>query len=128
MDQEGLPKGGLVASVRRLIDTVLALFQTRFELFTLELQEEKQRFIGIMIWACLGVAFAWMAMTFITLTIVYLFWENARLIVLALFALLYLSLTLVAVRALWVRLKKGKPFAATLEELKKDRACLNPKN
>jgi uncharacterized membrane protein YqjE len=128
MDEEGLPRGGLVASVRRLLDTGLALVQTRFELFTLELQEEKQRLVIILVCAGLAVAFAWMAVTFVTLTIVYLFWETARLVVLALFALLYLGLTLAMLYTIWARLKKGKPFAATLEELKKDRQCLNPKH
>lgn len=66
-----------------------------------------------------------MAVTFASLTLVYLFWESARLAVLGGLAGFYAA-ALVAIIIAFRRFlaRQPQPFAATLQEIKEDRACI----
>lgn len=116
---------GFVASLRSLADGVLASAQDRLELFSLELQEEKFRLIQMFVWISAGVFTAMMAATFASLTLVYLFWDSARLAVLVGLTLLYTGLLVAIVLALRGFLaRQPVPFAATLHEIGEDRSCI----
>ena len=80
---------GLLGSVRKLGDGLLALVQDRLALFSVELQEEKFRLVQTFIWISAAVFTGMMAVTFASLTVVYLFWESARLAALGGLTLLY---------------------------------------
>ena len=121
-------KPGVWASLKRLLDTLLATAQNRVELFAVELQEEKCRLVEAMLCAAAVAAFGMMTLTLVTFTVVILFWENGRLPALAGLSVLYLISTALAWRALQSRLKARSAFAGTLDELKKDRACLDSNN
>jgi uncharacterized membrane protein YqjE len=118
---------GYLNSLRSLADGILASAQGRLELFAVELQEEKYRLIQIFIWISAAVFTAMMVITFASLTLVYLFWESARLTVLGGLTLLYAG-TLVAIIVAFRRhlMRQPKPFAATLYEIGADRAGLRP--
>ena len=120
---------GLLGSFRTLGDSLLALLQNRLALFSVELQEEKFRLIQIFIWISAVVFTGVMAITFASLTLVYVFWESARLAVLGGLALLY-SGALVAIIVSFRRYvaRQPKPFAATLQEFTEDRACIRKPN
>src|SRR2546423_864954 len=112
---------GLVGSLRILGDSLIAGVQGRLELFSVELQEEKFRLIQIFVWISATVFTAMMAVTFASLTLVYFFWESARLAVLGGLAALYggaAAAIIVAFRRYLAR--QPKPFAATLQEIKED--------
>jgi uncharacterized membrane protein YqjE len=115
--------------LRGLADSLLGSVQDRFELFTVELHEEKFRLIQVFIWISAAVFCAVMAVTLASITIVYLFWETARIEVLATLTTVYVASF---VGVLWrFRLYLGrqpKPFSGTLNELKQDRACIRPQN
>jgi len=116
---------GFVASLRSLADGLLASAQDRLELFSVELQEEKFRLIQMFIWISAGVFTAMMAATFASLTLVYLFWDSARLAVLVGLTLLYTGLLVAIVLALRGFLaRQPVPFAATLHEIGEDRSCI----
>jgi len=119
---------GFLASLRTLGDALLGTAQDRLELFSIELQEEKFRLIQTFVWICASVFTGMMAITFASLTLVYLFWESARLAVLGGLALFYvgaLAAILLAFRRYLAR--QPKPFAGTRQELEEDRACIrNP--
>ena len=105
-------------------DGFLAALQQRFELLSVELQEEKFRFIQIVIWICAAGFACVMAMAFASLTLVYVFWESARLAVLGGLALFYTAALVFIVLGFRKYLaRQPAPFAATLQELKEDRAC-----
>jgi uncharacterized membrane protein YqjE len=116
---------GLLGSFRTLGDSLLALLQDRLALFSVELQEEKFRLIQIFIWISTAVFTGVMAVTFASLTLVYLFWESARLAALGGLTLLYAG-ALVAIVVAFRRYlaRQPKPFAATLQEITEDRACI----
>ena len=119
------PTTGYLATLRSLGDGLLGGLQERLELFTVELQEEKFRLIQIFVWICAAVFTGVMVITFASLTLVYLFWENARLATLGGLTVLYA----IAFFALVVGLRRflarqPQPFAETLHEIRDDRACI----
>jgi uncharacterized membrane protein YqjE len=120
---------GLLGSFRTLGDSLLATVQDRLALFSVELQEEKFRLIQTFIWISGAVFTGMMAITFASLTLVYVFWESARLAVLGGLTLLY-SGALVAIIVAFRRYlaRQPKPFAATLQEIGEDRACIRKPN
>src|ERR1700690_2837263 len=89
MDRDTPAHAGFVGSLRSLGDGLLASVEDRIELFSVELQEEKFRLIQTVIWICVAVFAGMMAITFASLTLVYLFWESARLAVLGGLAVAY---------------------------------------
>lgn len=129
MDPETPVPTGFLASFRSLGDVLLATVSDRLELFSVELQEEKFRLIRIFLWISAGIFAGMMAVTFASLTMVYLFWESARLAVLGGLAVFYAA-ALVAIIIAFRRFlaRQPQPFAATLQEIKEDRACIRTGN
>lgn len=123
------PSAGFSDSLRALGDGLLAGARDRLELFTLELQEEKYRLVQMMIWISAIIFTAMMAVAFASLTLVYLFWDAARLAALGGLTVLYsgsLALIVIAFRRYLAR--QRRPFAATLEEIEGDRACIRKRS
>lgn len=120
---------GFLGSIRALGDGVLASIQNRIELLALEVQEEKLRLIQAYVWISAAMFTGVLALVFGSLTLVYAFWETARLAVLGGLTLLYTGATIAIILAFRRYLRRQpKPFAATLEELKEDRACIRREN
>jgi len=116
---------GFVDSLRHLGDGLAASLQDRLELFSVELQEEKFRLIRTFLWISAAVFTAMMTLTFASLTVVYFFWPGARLAVLGGLTVLYaaaLGAIIFALRRYLAR--QPQPFAATLQEIGEDRACI----
>ena len=116
---------GFLGSLRTLGDGLLATVQDRLELFSVELQEEKFRLIQIFVWITAAIFTGVMAITFASLTLVYLFWGSARLAVLGGLAAFYagaLVVIIIAFRRFIAR--QPSPFSATRQEIGKDRACI----
>ena len=118
-----------LSSLRSLGDGLLASVQDRLELFTVELQEEKFRLVQTFVWICAAVFTGMMAITFASLTVVYLFWENARLAVLGGLTVFYAAALVAIVLAFRrFRARQPAPFTATLQELGEDRTCIRTKS
>ena len=129
MPSAGPDSPGFLGSFRVLGDAFLGSLQDRVELVSLELQEEKFRLIQTFIWISAAMFACAMALTFASLTLVYFFWESARLAVLGGLALLYSGAAVAIVVAFRRYLaRQPRPFAATIDELKEDRACIPREN
>jgi uncharacterized membrane protein YqjE len=129
MEPSTPPPEGYLSSLRTLGDGLLATVQDRLKLFTIELQEEKFRLVQTFIWISAAVFAGAMAVTFVSLVLVYVFWESARLPVLVGLALLYIASFLAIVSAFRRYLaRQPEPFSATLHEIGKDRACIRTEN
>lgn len=120
---------GLLGSIRGLADGLIGSVQERLDLLSIELHEEKYRAIQLFVWISAAVFSAILAITFISLAVVYLFWDEARLAVLIGFALLYTA----GFFGILSYLRKfistqPKPFQGTLGELQRDRACIRPES
>ena len=119
------PPEGYLGSLRSLGDALLSSVQDRLRLFTVELQEEKFRLVQTFIWISAAVFAGVMAITFASLTLVYVFWESARLAVLGGLALLYIAALVTIIVAFRRYLaRQPDPFAATLHEIGEDRECI----
>ena len=120
---------GFLDSLRTLGDGLMASVQDRLELFSVELQEEKFRLIQIFFWISAALFTGMMTVMFASLTLVYLFWDSARLAVLGGLTLLYGgSLVAIVLTLRRFLARQPKPFAATLEEIGEDRACIRTGN
>ena len=117
---------GFVHSFRRLLETFVAILESRLELASVELREEKARVLILL--ALAGVVFFGAAMTLITLTalVVVLCWAYAAW-TLAGFAVFYAVLAWLGYQALRRELRKPF-FDDTITQLKKDREWLVPRH
>ena len=129
MDRPPPAPSGLFESFRTLGDGLIASLQDRVELFSVELQEEKFRLIRTFVWISAAIFTGMMAVTFASLTLVYFFWDTARLGVLGGLTLLYTGIAVAIVIALRrFHARQPRPFAATLQEIEQDRACIRNGN
>lgn len=123
------PPVGFLESFRTLGEGLLGAVEERLQLISIELQEEKFRLIRIFFWISAAVFSGMMAITFASLTLVYLFWESARLMVLGGLTVFYatgLAIIILAFRRFLAR--QPSPFADTLHEIREDRACMRNGN
>jgi uncharacterized membrane protein YqjE len=116
---------GLLNSARTILDSGLGMVQSRVELFSAELQQERLRFFQTILYATALVTLGILALGLFTATIIFAFWESARLAVMSGLILLYFFGTVLLYRKLNDQLRKSRPFSATLEELKRDRDYLD---
>jgi uncharacterized membrane protein YqjE len=125
METAASNRPGFLGSFRALGDGLLATVHDRLELFSVELHEEKLRLVQTFIWISAAVFTGMIAITFASLTLVYLFWESARLAALGGLTLLYGAAFVAIITGFRRYLAcQPKPFAATLQEIGEDRACI----
>lgn len=119
---------GLMESLKRLACTLLAIFQTRLELLSNEMEEERLRIEQMLLYGSVALFFFGLAVMLLTAFFVVLFWDSHRLLVLSGFAALFFVAGLLAWNALRrVAREKSKLFSASLAELADDRVQLDPR-
>jgi uncharacterized membrane protein YqjE len=118
---------GPAKAFRRMAGTILAILQNRLELAGVELHESKLRFIEALMLAMAVFFLAAMALVFLSLTLVAVFWDY-RIYVLSALGLAFLLGSGILVFSLKKRIRGWpSPFASTIHELQKDRECLSPR-
>ena len=125
--RSGRPQG-ILGSLRRLVQTFLAIAQNRLELLLVEFQEERRQFFEALLLAGIVLVLGTMTLAVVTCTLVVLCVHFNRLDLLLGLGLLYLLGTIFAFLRLRRHLRDWTPFAATLDELKKDLTCLEEKS
>jgi uncharacterized membrane protein YqjE len=129
MEEQGESAPGVVASVQRLFKTVLAIAHNRVELFLVEAQVERWRLFQLLLLLGVVLILSLMTLMAVTITIVIVCMEAERLDLVIAMVLVYLAATIFSFWRLNVHLKQRAPFAGTLAELEKDKACfLDDKN
>lgn len=111
-----------------MASTLLAIFQTRLELLSNEIEEERLRIGQILLYGIVALFFSGLAIMLLTVFIVVLFWDSYRLLVLGSLAMLCFVAGFVA----WyefrrVARKRFKLFSTSLDELDEDRDWLAPR-
>jgi uncharacterized membrane protein YqjE len=120
---------GLLQSVRELADGLVASVHDRLALLAVELQEEKFRLIRSFLWLAAIFFSALLAVGFLSLTIVYCCQGPARLVALISMTVVYVAaLVALVLGARHHFAHESRPFAATLQEMSRDRACIRPEN
>ena len=116
---------GLFNSLRTMAGTLLAVVQTRAELLSTELEEERIRLTSILAWGFVMLFCAGLGIVFATLLFVIALWDDHRLLAVGIPAAAFLLAAFAAWRiALGKAQAKPRPFSASLAELSKDRARL----
>ena len=115
---------GIIPSLKKLLQIVLTTAANRLELVAVETQEEAARWVESLILVAALAVLGGLTLAMISLTIVLTFWEEHRLAAMVGLSIFYLLAFLGTVWRLRWRFKNWDSFAATLAELKKDKACL----
>jgi uncharacterized membrane protein YqjE len=123
MEEPGESAPGVVASVQRLLKTVLAIAHNRVELFLIEAQEERWRLFQLLFLLGVVLILSLMTLMAVTITVVVVCMEAERLDLVIAMVLVYLTATIFAVWRLNVHLKQRAPFAGTLAEMERDKEC-----
>lgn len=119
---------GLFGSLKRLTGTLLAIVQTRLELLSNEIEEERLRIRQMFLYGCVVLFCFGLAIMLLTVFIVVLFWDTYRLQVLGGLTALFFAAGLLVGNALR-RLAREKPklFATSIAELSDDLHRLTPR-
>lgn len=112
-------------SLRGLVDSILATIQTRLELFSVELKEEKLRVGGFLFDTVLAALFIGFGVIFLLAFLTVLLWDSYRLLPLGLAtAALFIGGLWAATRASG-RIRAGsRLFSSSLAEIAHDREAL----
>ena len=116
---------GLLGAARLVLGALLDIGQTRLQLASTELEEERLRLAELLLFAAATFFFLGVGIVLATMLLVLVFWDGPRVLVLALAAALFLAVGITLALA-WRRKLRGKPalLAATIAELRKDRDVL----
>jgi uncharacterized membrane protein YqjE len=108
--------------LRRIVNSMFAIFETRLELIGIELAEEKERLIGVLFLGLAAMMLTMMSLITLTVLIAIAFWDTYRWQSLAAITVAYaLVAVLCAVRARAGLINAPNVFDSTLAEFKKDR-------
>ncbi|MFS8086247.1 MAG: phage holin family protein [Acidobacteriota bacterium] len=117
---------GLIASLRRMGSTLVGIAQTRLELLSTEVEEERARVSAILVHGYVTIACLSVGILLATLVFVLAWWDRNPVVAVAIPAFVFCAAgiwSLLRLRA--VLRRKPKVFAASIDELAKDRATLS---
>ena len=117
----------MLGSVREIARTLLALAETRTRLAANEIEEQALRFAEIAVWALVAFFFFGVALVFIAVLAVLLFWETHAGLVTGIIAVAFLAAGTAGAMMARMRLReRPKLLEATVAELAKDRERMTP--
>jgi uncharacterized membrane protein YqjE len=114
----------LAATSRRFAERLLTIGENRLELLTVEVQEERERLLHAFLLALGAAAFGLLAGLTLTAAIVVLLGQYSPFAVLLTLTGLYGVAAVCLYRRLTLLLRDWQTLSATLDQLRKDRACL----
>ena len=124
MESSANSVGQLVQTLKRFARRLLIIGENRFELLMVEVQEERERLLHAILLALGVAAFGLLAGVALTGAIVVLLWELSRVAALLVLTGLYEATAVCLYRRLTWLLRDWQNLPATLDQLRKDRACL----
>ena len=120
--------GGWLELLRRMGESFLALLRNRFELFSVELQEEKLRLLNLVLWICLAAALGFAGVFVGIVALAFLLWTLAGYLGLIGLAAICFGAAVAIIMGISKKIQSGPaPFAQTVAEFRKDSECW-PKN
>ena len=123
MSESHSPK--FLDSLRNLGGSIVSMLQTRLELASVELAEERTRLMKVALLACFGLVFFGMALMTFTLLIAILFWETYRWQAIGAIVMFYVACAAACLLVARHKVRSAPPlFESTLAELDKDREML----
>lgn len=124
-DEDTGRKGGLLESIKNLASTLILMGQTRLELLSNDLEEERAWLSSMMVWTLVALFCAALAVVLATLLVVVIFWDTYRLQAISVMVVIFALGAGFAWRVL-SNMSRSKPrlFSASLAEFSKDREQL----
>ncbi len=120
-DAPGRTTGGLFDSLRALIATLVAMAQTRVELFGTEVEEELHRVVALVVGSMIVLALASLALLFSAFVLIAAFWDTHRVAAVASVAVGFIALAGLSYFIVRERTRRRSRFlSATLGELEHD--------
>jgi uncharacterized membrane protein YqjE len=117
--------GGWFETLQRVGESLNALVRNRFEIFTVELQEEKLRLLKLLIWLLIAVALGAAGIFVVIAALAVCLWKVAGIAGVVALALLALGTASVIIWRIWKKIQTGPlPFSHTVAEFRKDGECL----
>ena len=117
--------GSLIASSKHFARRLMATGENRLELLAVEMQEARERLL-LALWLALGVAtFGLLALLALNIAIVILLWSYSPVMVLLILTGIYTLTAILLYRRLACLLRGWQMLSASLEQLRKDRECLD---
>ena len=116
---EQRPSGGISGALAQLAASLVALLHTRFELATVEFEEERERAKDMLVLTVIATVFFSFALIVLSVLVVFVFWDTHPVTALIGVMIVYLAIGVGALVVLQRR-RETRPFAATLAELEKD--------
>lgn len=119
--------GGVTRRLRRLGAAFVEAVQLRYELVSMELRDERSRLVGLVLWSVVTALAGFMAFLWLNIYLLLRFWEQRTMLAGALI-LIYGVVAVILALALRYKLRhQPTPFAATVDELRKDVLTLSGK-
>ena len=113
------------ASLKRATGVLWQGLEYRFDLFATEFREDRRRLIGLAALVQVALFAAFMAFVCLNVLALVIFWDTHRVAVAVILSSFYVTVTAVLIVAVrWKSKTALRPFQATLDELRKDRAVL----
>ena len=116
--------GQVIETSKRVVRRLFAIGENRLELLMVEVQEERARLLRAILLALGVAAFGLLAGVALTGALVVLLWEFSRVAALLVLTGLYGATAVWLYRRLTRLLRDWQNLPATLDQLRKDRACL----
>ena len=116
---------GLLASLRRLLGTMLEIAQVRLELLGTEIELEKRRLFDGLLWSAFALILLGVGLLLLCGFVILLFWDSYRLLASGLLTLLFVGAGLVLLRHARQRLHNPAGlFGSIAAEFARDRSAL----
>ena len=112
---------GLTQSLRNLGATALGVLKARAELLVTEIEEERLRLLELLAWGVAAALFFVFGLVMLSLAVVVAFWDTHRLLAAVILGAAYIVIAVVLFAIARSRVQRPRLFAASLEELGKDR-------
>ena len=120
--RSGQPEG-LGPAWQRLIGSAASVLQSRIELASIELSEERQRLVTLLLLGLVAVLFGLLALGSLTALLVILFWDRSHWAVLTALSVVYCAVVTYSLYRIRQAIEQAPPpFATTRAELAKDAA------
>jgi uncharacterized membrane protein YqjE len=120
-DAQGRREGGVSGSLSGLAGSIIGLIRSRLELATIEFEEERDTAVELLVLALGCVLLALFALLFASLFIIAVYWDEYRRTAIAGVTLFYVVLAVIVYLRMQRRRRDKPPaFAATLAELGHD--------
>jgi uncharacterized membrane protein YqjE len=114
----------LSVAIKRLLQRIFITGENRLQLFLVEAQEERERFFCAVALGIVAAGFALLTGIAFTLLVVLIFWDNHPAIALLVLTMVYAIVAVVCHSKMMQVVKDWQTLPATIEQLKKDRECL----